>query len=174
MILALAALCPGGLWAAQPVMLEKAAGSWNGRVYGAPGRFDVSVSITRDGAGLKAVFRAIGMGDNKSKLDGEFFPSAGDGACFNVKVLTLTAPRLEVKALACPAGSETLTLTSTAGNGKLAFSDNFGRCTFSFSGPAGRANGILYRAVREKTVPGTAAPKTGKKNFLQAPAMRRP
>lgn len=169
-------LCSGGLRAAQPVMFEKAAGGWNGRVYSGPDRFDVSVALTKESSYSRGVFKATGMGNNQKNSEGEFFASRGEGACYAIKVRVAVKPPLTFDGTACPAGPEALTITAVLGSGKLAFSNKFTRCEFSFSGLVGRANGILYRVGREKAGPKAAEVKKDPKPQLPAPKfqMRKP
>ena len=173
---ALLLLGAGGLQAAQPVMFEKAAGSWNGRVYSGPDRYDVSVSLSKEGAVSRGAFKATGMGNNQKNSEGEFFASQGEGACYAVKVRVAVKPPLSFDGTACPAGPETLKISAAVGGGKLFFSNSFSRCEFTFAGLIGSANGILYRAAREKAAPKAAEAKKDNKPPLPAPKfqMRKP
>lgn len=149
LLIALLFLPPCGLNAAQPVMIEKAAGSWEGRVYGGDIKYDVAVEVKKEGGLCRGSYSASGPGKSGSGFNGEFTVSSGELACYAVKVHVFVKPQLNFDAVACPAGPESLKITSAMGRGMLVFSNKFKRAEFSFMGLAGNIHGILYRSARE-------------------------
>ncbi len=144
-------LFSAGSRAAQPVMLANAAGDWNGRVLSSGVRYEVSVLLQKESAFLKGFYSATGPGRKGAGFSGEFSALNGDGACYKVKVKVLAKPQVEYDASACPAGLETLRITSAMGRGTLVFSDKFRRCEVNLSGMSGNLSGVLYRVKNEKT-----------------------
>lgn len=172
LLIAALLLSPAAARAAQPVMAGKAAGAWNGRVMGGDRRFEVDVQLAREDAKYHGFYQGTGPGRKGSGFSGEFYASAGGGACYKVLVRVLSVtPSLEFNAVACPAGPATLNITSSMGRGRLAFSDNFTRCQLDFNGLAGNASGILYRMTRDKAVP-KKAPRTDNNPPLPAPLFK--
>jgi opacity protein-like surface antigen len=154
--------------AAQPVMVGKAAGNWNGRVMSGDRRYEVDVQLAKEDPKYHGFYQGTGPGHKGSGFSGEFYASAGDGACYKVFVRVPSTPKLEFDAVACPAGPATLTITSSMGRGRLVFSDDFTRCQLDLSGAIGNASGILYRMTRDKAVP-KKAPRTDNNPPLPAP-----
>jgi hypothetical protein len=171
LLLAPAAFCR----AAQPVMLAKAVGSWNGRVLSGERRFEVDVLLAKEDPKVHGSYQGTGPGHKGAGFSGEFYAGQGDGACYKVMVRAFTVPKLEFQATACPAGPSTLNISSVMGHGRLEFSEKFDRCELNFSGAAGNASGILYRMTRAKAVP-KQAPAANKTAPLPAPLfqMRKP
>ncbi len=149
LLIALLLLTPCGLNAAQPVMIGKAAGSWEGRVFSGDVKYDVAVEMKKEGENSRGSYSASGPGKSGSGFNGEFTVSSGELACYKVKVTVFTSPRFTFNAVACPAGPETLRITSAMGQGTLVFSNKFKRAEFNFRGLAGNIHGILYRSARE-------------------------
>lgn len=149
LLIALLFLAPCGLRAAQPVMIEKAAGSWEGRVYGGDVKYDVSVEVKKEGEACRGSYSASGPGKKGGGFNGEFVVSSGELACYKAKVRVFTKPEFSFDVEACPAGPESLKITSAMGQGMLVFANKFQRAEFTFRGLAGNIHGILYRSARE-------------------------
>lgn len=148
-LIALFFLLPCGLNAAQPVMVEKAAGSWEGRVFGGDVKYDVAVEVKKEKELCRGSYSASGPGKSGSGFNGEFLVSSGELACYKVKVHVFTKPQFDFDVVACPSGPESLKITSAMGLGTVAFSNKFKRAEFAFRGLAGNIHGILYRSARE-------------------------
>jgi hypothetical protein len=150
LLTALLVLLPCGLNAAQPVMMQKAAGSWEGRVFGGDVKYDVMVELKNENALSRGSYSASGPGKKGKGSNGEFIVSDGELACYKAKVRVFIKPQLEFDVVACPSGPESLKLTSALGRGNLVFSNKFKRAEFTFSGMTGSTHGILYRSAREE------------------------
>ena len=146
---ALLVLLPCALPAAQPVMIEKSAGSWEGRVFSGDIKYDVAVELKKDGALCRGSYSASGPGKSGRGFNGEFVVSSGELACYKIKVTVFVKPQLNFDAVACPSGPESLKITSAMGRGNLVFANKFKRAEFTFMGLAGNIHGILYRSARE-------------------------
>ena len=131
------------------MMVQKAAGSWEGRVYGGDIKYDVTVELKKEVALCRGFYKASGPGKKGLGANGEFIVSDGELACYKVKVRVFVKPQVEFDAVACPSGPESLRLTSPLARGTLVFSNKFRRAELNFSGMAGSTHGILYRSERE-------------------------